>query len=59
MSCKAEGRITPATVADHIMPHRGDPELFWAWDNLQGLCERCHNAKSRQEAAGTTGGGRG
>lgn len=52
-SCKADGRVTPATVADHIRPHRGDPELFWDWSNLQGLCEACHNRKSRQEAAST------
>lgn len=43
-------RVTPSTVADHIEPHRGNPELFWNPDNLTGLCATCHNsAKSREE----------
>lgn len=42
----------PATVVDHITPHRGDPELFWAWQNWQALCAPCHNRhKQRQERA--------
>jgi hypothetical protein len=28
--CAQLGKHTPATVADHIEPHRGDPEAFWA-----------------------------
>lgn len=35
-------RITPATVADHITPHRGDHTLFW-YGELQSLCDDCHN----------------
>jgi 5-methylcytosine-specific restriction enzyme A len=31
---------------DHILPHRGNPELFWNECNLQGLCKRCHTAKT-------------
>jgi 5-methylcytosine-specific restriction enzyme A len=27
--CLAEGRLTPATVVDHVVPHRGDQRLFW------------------------------
>ena len=27
--CKEKGRLVPATVVDHIKPHRGDPDLFW------------------------------
>ena len=27
--CQAEGKIVPATVVDHIIPHRGDQRLFW------------------------------
>ncbi|ATQ70275.1 HNH endonuclease [Methylosinus trichosporium OB3b] len=49
--CAAEGRVTAATVADHIEPHRGDPALFWA-GALQSLCAPHHNrAKQRAEAA--------
>jgi 5-methylcytosine-specific restriction protein A len=50
--CKEEGRISPATVADHIVPHRGDPFLFWS-GALQSLCAKHHSAgKQRSEARG-------
>lgn len=45
-SCKAAGRVTAATVVDHIRPHRGDLTLFWAAENHQPLCARCHNCKT-------------
>jgi len=35
-----------ATVVDHIVPHRGDKQLFWDVSNWQALCERCHNRKT-------------
>jgi 5-methylcytosine-specific restriction enzyme A len=41
--CKAEGRITTATVADHIEPHRGDYNLF-VLGELRSLCAPCHDA---------------
>ena len=47
--CKAEGRLTPATVVDHIKPHRGDPELFWDEKNWQPLCKSCHDKKTMTE----------
>lgn len=31
--CQAEGTIVPATVVDHIIPHRGDQRLFWDQTN--------------------------
>lgn len=37
----------PATIVDHKQAHDGDPELFWAEQNWQGLCVRCHNRKTR------------
>ncbi|OOY16730.1 hypothetical protein BMI85_06595 [Thioclava sp. DLFJ4-1] len=41
------------SVADHKIPHRGDPALFWDEGNLQCLCKRCHDIhKQREEAAG-------
>jgi 5-methylcytosine-specific restriction protein A len=39
----------PATVVDHIVPHRGDPVLFWDEANWQGLCKLCHDAKTARE----------
>lgn len=44
--CKAAGILTPATVVDHIKPHRGDPELFWDTKNWQPLCKSCHDKKT-------------
>jgi 5-methylcytosine-specific restriction protein A len=40
-------------VADHIVPHRGDPDLFWDPDNLQTLLKTCHDRwKQRLERRG-------
>jgi len=36
----------PATVVDHIVPHRGNRELFWDRTNWQPLCARCHSSKT-------------
>lgn len=49
--CAKAGRRTYATVADHIVPHRGDTRLFYDPGNLQSLCERCHNRKTAKERA--------
>lgn len=38
--------ITPATVVDHIIPHRGDMTLFWDESNWQSLCKRHHDQKT-------------
>ena len=34
----------PATVCDHIKPHRGDMRLFWDRKNWQPLCTVCHSS---------------
>ena len=44
--CQREGKLTPATVVDHIIPHRGDQELFWDEQNWQPLCKGCHDRKT-------------
>lgn len=44
--CLKEKKITKATVVDHIIPHRGDPRLFWDQSNWQALCKRCHDRKT-------------
>ena len=50
--CTALGLVTPATVADHIVPHRGNDEAFFNGE-LQSLCAACHNAhKQRAEKSG-------
>lgn len=44
--CLRNGRITPATVVDHIIPHRGDRKLFWDQTNWQVMCKACHDHKT-------------
>lgn len=47
-SCVASGRVTMATIADHIVPLAeggADTEA-----NLQPLCASCHDAKTRKES---------
>ena len=46
--CMKEGKLTPATVVDHIVPHRGAPRLFWDEKNWQPLCKDCHDRKTGQ-----------
>lgn len=48
-NCKKNGKYTKATVVDHIIPHRGDPELFWDSNNWQALCKSCHDKKTLKE----------
>ena len=44
------GQVVPATVVDHIVPHRGDVEVFWDRGRWQSLCKRCHDShKQAQE----------
>lgn len=47
--CKEEGKLTRATVVDHIKPHRGDKVLFWDESNWQPLCKKCHDKKTMTE----------
>ena len=37
----------PATVVDHITPHRGDKRLFWSRSNWQPLCTPCHSSRKQ------------
>jgi 5-methylcytosine-specific restriction protein A len=46
--CQAKGYVRGATDVDHVVPHRGDPRLFWDRSNLQGLCAECHGEKTRR-----------
>ena len=43
---------TPATVCDHVEPHKGDEEKFWNGP-FQSLCAEHHNSdKQRIEKGG-------
>lgn len=47
--CAKLGVRRRATDVDHIIPHRGNIELFNDIDNLQSLCHSCHSIKTMQE----------
>lgn len=45
------GRVVPATVVDHVEPHRGDAAKFWEPANRQSACDWHHDVvKQRLEA---------
>src|SRR5678809_56739 len=51
--CKEAGRITPACFVDHIIPHKGDVDLFFDASNLMSLCKPCHDSvKQKLERTG-------
>lgn len=50
MECRKNGKLTKASVVDHIVPIRqGGPALDE--NNLQALCSSCHGAKSIREGS--------
>ena len=52
VECRRKGYVMPATVVDHIIPHKGDKDLFWNKANWQPLCETHHNVKTASEDRG-------
>ena len=51
--CEAVSRVTMATIVDHIVPHKGDPEKFWDETNWAPMCKPCHDgAKAELESTG-------
>ena len=46
--CMKQGLYVKATDVDHIIPHRGDPKLFWDQSNWQALCHSCHSKKTNE-----------
>tara|TARA_R110002051_G_scaffold103380_1_gene175161 strand:+ start:500 stop:865 length:366 start_codon:yes stop_codon:yes gene_type:complete len=70
VECKKQGRVTPASVVDHKVPHRlgkalesgckeliaAARKLFWDRKNWQSLCKHCHDSyKQRVEKSGEPG----
>lgn len=46
-SCRRCG--APATLVDHITPHKGNQVLFWNRANWQPLCTPCHSRAKQSE----------
>lgn len=47
--CDEAGDVTPATVVDHRIPHRGDQELFWRQSNWRPLCKPHHDSDAQKK----------
>ena len=45
IECKKYGRRREATTVHHIEPIETRPELALKSDNLESLCDKCHNKK--------------
>jgi 5-methylcytosine-specific restriction protein A len=50
--CKKNKRILPATVVDHVIPHKGNYFLFWDKNNWQAMAKSCHDRKTAKEDGG-------
>ena len=49
--CYSEGKVTAATVVDHVFPHRRDADAFKV-NLFQSLCAPCHSLKTQDENRG-------
>lgn len=47
-ACLDRGVVTRATVADHVIPHKGDWNSF-SLGELQSLCSSCHSGGKQAE----------
>jgi len=54
--CARRGERVLASEVDHVVPHRGDMDLFLHGE-LQSLCHRCHSRKTMAENRDIFGGG--
>lgn len=44
--CQAKQLVKAARIVDHIIPHKGNADLFWDKRNWQALCASCHSRKT-------------
>ena len=44
--CASRGAVTAACIVDHVVPHKGNWNLF-ALGELQLLCKHCHDSRKR------------
>ncbi len=47
--CELAGRTCAGEVVDHIVPHRGNSDLFFDETNWQTLCKLCHDSAKQAE----------
>lgn len=51
--CQKQGITTQADVVDHIIPHKGNMQLFWDQANWQSLCFTHHNQDKQRMDRGS------
>ncbi len=44
--CAEKGLVVPASIVDHIIPHKGNWDAF-VLGKLQSLCKLCHDRDKR------------
>ncbi len=49
--CQAEGRLTPATVVDHIISINERPDLRLDSSNHRAMCKRHHDQRTGRDQA--------
>ncbi|MRB19217.1 HNH endonuclease, partial [Bacillus thuringiensis] len=47
--CKNNRKLKVADMVDHIIPLKVDPSLKLKLENLQSLCNPCHNRKTAED----------
>jgi 5-methylcytosine-specific restriction enzyme A len=53
ITCQVTRNVhAPATVVDHIVPHRGNHDLMWNQENWQPLCRTHHSKKTAAKDGG-------
>jgi 5-methylcytosine-specific restriction protein A len=47
--CIASDVVEVATTVHHRVAHKGDETLFWDLNNLESVCDPCHNGPIQSE----------
>ena len=50
--CLVDGILKSSIIVDHVIPHKGNIELFRDPGNHQALCKTCHDIKTYNEDGG-------
>ena len=50
--CIAKHRLKTANVVHHIIPHRGNYDLFWDVSNWMAMNKQCHDKHTYAETRG-------
>lgn len=45
-----------SAIVDHMIPHRGDPALFWDPENLRSVSKEWHDSAKQSQERGGAGG---